>query len=199
MVNYPVQIKRVITKEKQTAAAKISASDRGMALESDVNRSNDRYRQLDRAVVYKKPTPITIVNVNYPRRSAARITEAYFKVPSTTDYNGIYRGKYIDFEAKECRSRTSFPIKSIHPHQIRHLEAVGRHGAIAFILIRFIAYDETYYVVAGELTEYIRSCSRSSIPYSWFQQHGHLIRGNYFCPIDYLSVIDILYFQGERK
>lgn len=197
MVNYPVRIKRVVTREKQISSTRVSSSDRGMVLEGDVNRSNEHYRRTDRAVVYKKPTPVTIVNVDYPRRSAARITEAYFKVPSTTDYNGIYRGKYIDFEAKECRSRTSFPIKSIHPHQIQHLDAVSRHGAVAFVLIRFVVYDETYYVIAEELTKHIRSCGRSSIPYAWFQQHGYRIKGNYLCPIDYLSVIDILYFQGE--
>ena len=91
----------------------------------------------------KKPTPIQIVQVDYPKRSAAKITEAYFKVPSTTDYNGVYRGKAIDFEAKETRSKTSFPFSHIHLHQIEHLERVLRQGAIAFVIVRFIAYDET--------------------------------------------------------
>ena len=121
-----------------------SAAKRGMSLEEDINKTNRYYLTNDIAVIYKKPTPITIVNVDYPKRSAARITEAYFKVASTTDYNGIYLGKYIDFEAKECNSRTSFPFSSIHPHQIRHLSDVLRHGAIAFIILRMTYYNKDF-------------------------------------------------------
>ena len=87
-----------------------SQSNRGMSLEEDINSTNRYYLANDIAVIKKKPTPITIVKVDYPKRSAARISEAYFKLASTTDYNGIYLGKYIDFEAKECESKTSFPF-----------------------------------------------------------------------------------------
>ena len=86
----------------------VYAGNRGMSLEDDINRTNKYYLSEDIAVIHKKPTPITIVRVDYPKRSAAKITEAYFKLPSTTDYNGIFKGKYIDFEAKECESNTSF-------------------------------------------------------------------------------------------
>jgi recombination protein U len=198
MIKYPAGLRRPHTAEPETRSTKASAAGRGMQLEADINQTNDWYRQCDRAVVYKKPTPITIVKVDYPERSAAKITEAYFKVPSTTDYNGIYKGRYIDFEAKECHSRTSFPIKSIHPHQISHLEAVERHGAIAFVIVRFVAFSETYYIPAGRMISYIRSCGRSSIPYSWFRENGYPLSGNYVCPVDYLAVIDQLYFKENK-
>jgi len=41
------------------------------------------------------------------------IKEAYFKQASTTDYNGVYKGRYIDFEAKETKLPSSFPLKNI--------------------------------------------------------------------------------------
>lgn len=48
---------------------------RGMTLEEELNLSNQYYRSIDKAVVYKKPTPVQIVKVDYPRRSQAVIRE----------------------------------------------------------------------------------------------------------------------------
>ncbi len=195
MVNYPNGRKGPAA---SIPAAKTGAGKRGMELEKEISMTNDYYLSIDKAVIYKKPTPVTIVKVDYPMRSAAKITEAYFKLPSTTDYNGIYRSRYIDFEAKECHSRTSFPIKSIHAHQINHLESVTKHGAIAFVIVRFTMYDETYYVVSTKMTDFIHTCGRSSIPYSWFKENGHLIPYSYTMPVDYLQIIDGLYFKEKR-
>ena len=136
MVNYPNKKKN--NHYTSMIEGKHNTAHRGMNLEEDINLTNEYYLSHDIAVIHKKPTPVTVVKVDYPRRSSAKITEAYFKLPSTTDYNGIYKGRYIDFEAKDNQSLTSFPLKSIHAHQIKHLAAVLRHGAIAFVIIRFI-------------------------------------------------------------
>ena len=79
----------------------LSHRNRGMTLENDINETNRYYLLNNKAVIYKKPTPVTITKVDYPSRREAVIKEAYFKTPSTTDYNGLYKGKYVDFEAKE--------------------------------------------------------------------------------------------------
>src|SRR5690554_4974857 len=100
----------------------INYSNRGMTLEEDINETNQYYLISNQAVIHKKPTPVQIVKVDYPRRSAAVIREAYFKQPSTTDYNGVYNGKYVDFEAKETSNKTSFPLSNIHEHQIQHMK-----------------------------------------------------------------------------
>src|SRR5690625_174966 len=127
LMNYPEgvrQTRRRITQSKQTY------SNRGMTLEEDVNLTNEYYLQINQAIIHKKPTPIQIVNVNYPKRSAAVITEAYFQQASTTDYNGLYRGKYIDFEVKETHSKTSFPLANIHAHQVKHMKSIVEHDGI---------------------------------------------------------------------
>lgn len=191
MINYPNGKKAV----PADTHIKNSAGRRGMELEKEINQTNAFYLQNDIAVIHKKPTPITIVKVDYPRRSAAKITEAYFKIPSTTDYNGIYKGRYIDFEAKDNQLLTSFPLKSIHPHQINHLDAVLRHGAIAFVIVRFVKKDETFYCPADKVVQFYRNTERSSIPYQWFVDNGHLIPYSYVKPVDYIQVIDAYYLN----
>ena len=114
MINYPNGKKRIIQDHVT------DTSRRGMALETDINTTNTYYLDRDIAVIHKKPTPVQIVHVDYPERSHAKITEAYFKIPSTTDYNGVYREKYLDFEAKECASKTSFPQKDCSKTRRRH-------------------------------------------------------------------------------
>ena len=189
MVNYP-------NGHKTNSIQKVNnTSGRGMELEKEINATNNFYLDVDKAVIYKKPTPVTIVKVDYPARNAAKITEAYFKLPSTTDYNGIYKGRYIDFEAKDNQSLTSFPLKSIHAHQIKHLAAVLRHGAIAFVIIRFIKKNETFYCPADKVIDFYTTTERSSIPYTWFSENAYKIPASYLKPVDYLAVIDTLYFK----
>lgn len=182
-MNYPNGKKTYSNKSKST-------SNRGMSLEEDINKTNLRYLTNNEAIVYKKPTPIQIVKVDYPKRSAAKIVEAYFKVPSTTDYNGIYKEKYIDFEAKECESKTSFPFSSIHPHQIQHLDLVTKHGAIAFIILRMSSLDKDYLIKADDFITYYNSGIRKSLPFSWINKNGYEIKKSYTKPCDYLKVVD---------
>ena len=54
-------------------------ANRGMRFEEAINESNLYYLNRKLAVIHKKPTPIQIVKVDYPRRSAAVIKEAYFR------------------------------------------------------------------------------------------------------------------------
>jgi recombination protein U len=191
-MNYPNGKQRVSM--KQTSQ---TFSNRGMTLEEDINMTNQYYLDMDLAVIHKKPTPVQIVNVNYPKRSAAVITEAYFKQASTTDYNGLYRNRHIDFEAKETKNKTSFPLANIHDHQIKHMESIVSHGGICFMIIRFALHNETYYLSADKLFLHWyekQRDGRKSIPYNLIKQEGHEIPFNYQKRVDYLSIIDQLYF-----
>ncbi len=189
MINYP--------NKKRTSDVKISSSaNRGMNLESMINQTNQFYLDNDIAVIYKKPIPIQIVNVDYKARSAAKITEAYYKLPSTTDYNGIYKGRYIDFEAKETKNKTSFPIKNIHEHQVSHLERVLKHGAISFIIIYFSSLERIFFLDASYVIEYYKRAinDRKSITIQEIIKNGYEIKERYRKPIDYLKIIDEYYF-----
>ena len=190
-MNYPGGIKHKVKNDKST---KINTNygNRGMTLENELNSSNDYYRLIDKAIIYKKPTPIKITNVDYPSRDKAVIKEAYFTIPSTTDYNGIYKGKYIDFEAKETKSSTNFTLRNIHPHQIEHLKSIKKHGGIAFIIVRFTILNETYLMPIKKLEIFLDNNNRKSIPIDYFRENCYLIKDNLKPTVDYLKIIDIL-------
>lgn len=199
MIKYPNGTKYQPASEKKRVSKKskedlsISASNRGMDLESDINLSNEWYRDQDIAVITKRPTPINIVKVDYSR--GARITDAYFEKQSTTDYNGVYKGRYIDFEAKNTKSKTSFPLSNIEQHQIDHLKRVIRHGGIAFFIIQFQSRQEVYLLDAKFVIEFWEKGERKSIPYEIFLQDGILIKQGYSPRLYYIDAIEQKYFK----
>ncbi|MDR6122615.1 recombination protein U [Bacillus sp. SLBN-46] len=173
-----------------------SYSNRGMTLEEDLNETNEYYRERKIAVIHKKPTPVQIVQVDYPNRSAAVIKEAYFKLASTTDYNGVYKGKYIDFEAKETQNPTSFPLKNFHEHQIQHMEEVISQGGICFVILRFTKFEQVFLLEAKHLLMYwerMLSGGRKSITKEEIEEKGHHIPLGFQPRINYIKVIERLY------
>lgn len=183
-MNYPIK------RAKQEVIR--NTKNLGMTLESDLEITNSYYLRENIAVIHKKPTPVTVVRVNYPSRNKAKITEAYYQSPSTTDFNGIYQGKYIDFDAKETMSKTSFPLKNIHYHQVEHLRSVHQMGGIAFLIVHFKFYNEYFYLPFNVLIDYWDKQfegERKSIPYSSFKEKAHLIKFGLNPRLDYLKII----------
>lgn len=173
----------------------INFANRGMNLEEDINITNQYYKNMSIAFIYKKPTPIKVVKMEYNNKRM--ITEAYFVEPSTTDYNGLYKGKYIDFEAKETNSLTSFPLRNIPTHQITHLKNIINNEGIGFIIVRFNFCQETYLLLVKDLLKFISDNKRASIPLEYFKTNAHLIPSNYLKRCDYLAVINTL--EGIKK
>jgi len=199
MINYPsgMSTKKVTSNKavakKVKAPAKFSTANRGMGLEGDINLSNEYYKEKDLCLITKRPTPINVVKVDYSK--GAIITNAYFEKQSTTDYNGVYKGRYIDFEAKSTKNSTSFPLANITTHQISHLKGVLRHGGIAFFVIEFVMHDEVYLLDATYVIDFYENGDRKSIPYKDVKEKGHLIKRAYTPRLDYLPVIDEIYFK----
>ena len=180
-------------KENKEHRSILSAANRGMSLEEDINLSNEYYRDHDIALIHKRPTPINIVKVDYSK--GARITDAYFEKQSTTDYNGVYKGKYIDFEAKNTKSNTAFPLSNISEHQIIHLKNVLKHGGIAFFIISFQLKNEIYLLDASYVIDFYEHGERKSIPYEVFKKEAKLIRQDYTPRLHYIEAVEELYFK----
>ncbi len=192
MINYP--------NKKNTAQINNSLhnfANRGMNFEHAVNTSNSYYDEIKRAIITKRPTPIHIVKVDYSDHG--RIKDAYFEKQSTADYNGVYRSRYIDFECKETKSKTSLSFHNISSHQICHLEKVIFHGGIAFFLIHFVSLGEIYLLDAKIICELYNRKERKSITYETIKTKGTLVEQSYMPRLKYLDAVDKVYFDEAQK
>ena len=189
---YKPQAKKVRGHKKDKVELSESASNRGMDLENDINLSNEYYRNKHIALITKRPTPINIVKVDYTK--GARITDAYFEKQSTTDYNGVYKGRYIDFEAKNTKSKTSFPLSNIEKHQIEHLKMVLEQGGIAFFIIQFQSLNQVFLLDAKYVIEFYEHGERKSIPYAIFKEKAIEIKQGFAPRLEYIDAVEKLYF-----
>ena len=190
MVNYPHKLKAKSSINRPVPGI-VNFANRGMSFEKMINESNSYYLSRGLAVIHKKPTPIQIVKVDYPHRSRAKIVEAYFRQASTTDYSGVYKGHYIDFEAKETRQKKSMPMKNFHSHQIEHMEAVLEPKGICFVLLHFSSLRETYLLPASYLIEFYKiDKGGKSMPLTYIQEHGYPIEMQQLPSIPYLEIIE---------
>ncbi len=193
MIKYPTGIPKKVKKvtKKITSLSSNSFKNRGMSFEQEINESNSYYRHTQRAIITKRPTPINVVKVDYAQ--GAKITHAYFEKQSTTDYNGIYLGRYVDFEAKSTQSNTSFPLANITVHQIQHLTDIIFHGGLAFFMIHFVKRDEIYVIKAEHVLWFIQTEKRQSIPYAWIQEKGVNVQIGLQPRLRYLDAVDLLF------
>lgn len=181
--------------------SRIQYGKRGMNLEEEIDKSNQFYRIENIAVIHKKPTPVQIVDVDYPKRQKAVIKEAYFRKPSTTDYNGVYKGWYIDFEAKETKNKTSFPLNNIHDHQVLHMEQVVKQNGICFLLIKFSYHDSVFLLPYECFVVYwdrYKNNGKKSITLDEIRQDGYNISYQYKPRIDYIKIVDKLIIKESE-
>lgn len=196
MIRYPngqeYKKSEVSKRKKSNTEISISSANRGMDFEKNINLSNDYYREHDICVITKRPTPINVVKVDYSK--GAKITHAYFEEQSTTDYNGVYKSRYIDFEAKNTKNKTSFPLNNITKHQIEHLKRVIRHGGIAFFIIQFESLGKVYILDASFVIHFYEKEERKSIPLSCFLESGIEVEQSFNPRLKYIDAIEKLYF-----
>lgn len=170
-----------------------SYKNRGMFLENILNDSNTYYNSIDKSLIYKKPTPIKVLNVTYPSNKSHLIDKAVYSNISTLDYNGIYRGKYIEFDAKECHNKTSFPISNVKEHQIEHMKKVIKQNGIVFLIIYM--NDEFFLLKGEDFIEFINNTDKKSIKFEYIIEKGYKIKESYLPRLKYLDTVDDAYFK----
>lgn len=188
-MNYPNKISKKYIKN-------INYANRGMDLEEIINNTNEYLKDNDIAIIYKKPTPIGVVNVSYSDNKQI-INKAYFATPSTLDYNGVYKGKYIEFDAKSTNSKTSFPLSNVSEHQIKHIRQIIKHEGIVFLII---SMNEEIYLLNGiDFINFIDNNKRKSIPYNYLKEYSFKLEYNYVKGLNYIKYVNILGGFNEKE
>ena len=186
MINYPTTKKLSDYQNKKVR----NTANQGMALEEMINKTNDYYLQHNIAFISKRPTSIKVLKTS----DKYKITEAVFLAPSTLDYVGVYKGRYLDFEAKETVSKKGFPMANISEHQIKAMENIIKQNGITFAIIFLKSFNEIYLVDGQVLIDSYIS-KQNIIPYEQIKMVGTLIKEGYYTPVDYIKVVNEKYFK----
>lgn len=163
-----------------------------MAFEQMINYVNELYNTKGIALINKRPTPVKVL-----KSKGSKVLSGYFEEKSTVDYDGIYQGRSIVFEAKSVGEKR-FDLKNIHNHQLEYLQRAKNHGAMTFFLIEFRTYREVFFIPLSFIEIYMRQAAqggRKSIPYDDFLVYGFAVVRGRQVPLDYLSIIDKIEFD----
>ena len=189
-MRYPNAIKKNVNKTIT------NHKNRGMSLEEALNKTNIYYLENGLAVIYKKPTPIKVLETKYKEGNKQLITKAVYEKKSTTDYNGVYKGKYLDFEAKETENKKYFSFTNIKKHQIAHIKKVMKQKGISFVIIGFSKLDRTFLLESKIIIEMMDK-NKKNISIHELEEKGYEIKESYNPRLNYLKIIDNLYFEEE--
>ncbi|MGN4675184.1 Holliday junction resolvase RecU [Bacillus cereus group sp. MYBK225-1] len=163
--------------------------NRGMAFEKLINLSNEMYQREGVALINKRATPVKVL-----KSAGGRVLNGFYEAKSTVDYDGVYKGRAVAFEAKSTQSLTRFDLSNIAQHQLDYLEKAEEVGAICFFLIEFSKDQTVFLVPASVIQSYVRMShqpnGKKSISRTDFDIYGYLVEQTERAPIDYLQYID---------
>ena len=125
-----------------------TSANRGMKLESLVERTNIFYKKMGIALVKKVPTPTR--NIGMDRNGMPRLVYAKGE---WVDFIGSWKGIPITFDTKETKTQ-SFPLANLHDHQFEFMKEWSQFGGKAFLIINFTTYDEYYMLPYEVLKDY---------------------------------------------
>lgn len=142
-------------------------ANRGMFLETIIERTISYFTMRKIAHLSKRHLPIKVFSFKGNR------VEGWIKSRTQTDYYGIYRGHYLDFEAKQTKEM-SLPLSNIKKHQLSHMQQVHKYGAVVFLIVYFQRNDTIYLLPYEALKKFFElDTKRQSIPINFFKEHGY--------------------------
>ncbi len=160
-----------------------------MHFEKLINLLNEMYQRGGVALINKRLTPVKVL-----KSSGGRVLNGFYEAKSTVDYDGVYKGRAITFEANSTESTTRFDLKNIAQRQLDYLEKAEKMGTICFCLIEFSKDKSVFAVSLLVIQSYVRRShqpkGKKSILRADFDVYGYLVDQTERVPVDYLQYID---------
>lgn len=140
-------------------------SNRGMFLETLINQTAWYYEQQGHCIIFKRSVPVSIYK-NEDNVVCAKVISK-----SGSDYYGIYKGRMIDFEAKQT-TNNYFLLSNIKSHQWDHLIKIQKFNGISFIVLHLLTEDSYYVIDIDKIIEY-RNTTKLTL--EWIHSNGFKI------------------------
>jgi recombination protein U len=128
------------------------------------------------------------------KSKGGRVLNGFYEAKSTVDYDGVFKGRAIAFEAKSTENLTRFDLKNIAQHQLDYLEKAEKMGAICFFLIEFSKDESVFVAPLSVIQSYVgmshQPKGKKFIPRADFDIYGYLVNQTERAPVDYLQYVD---------
>ncbi|HDR7624970.1 recombination protein U [Bacillus sp. RC242] len=152
----------------------------GMAFEMLINLANEIYQRGGVVLINKGLTPVKVF-----KSKGGRVLNGFYEAKSTVDYDGVYKGRSIAFEANSTR----YDLKNIAQNQLDYLEKAEKIGAICFFFIGFSKDKSVFAVPLSVIQSYVgmshQPKGKESIPIADFDIYGYLVEQTERAPVDY--------------
>ena len=158
--------------------------NRGMMLESLINKTIIIYKREGVGVFHKKHIPIKFSGIKN-EAGKLKVNNGFVSAKSTADYYGIYKSVFVAFEAKSTQD-SSLPLSNIKDHQRNYLSLINDHGGIGFYIVGFASYNE-YFVVEQHI---IDSLERKSLTIQKARAECFALELEYPGILDFASYIE---------
>ncbi|MGL5308930.1 MAG: Holliday junction resolvase RecU [Metamycoplasmataceae bacterium] len=123
-------------------------NNRGMLLETIINKTIRYYEEKSIALIHKKTLDIKFSSIDEKRR----VKNGVVISKSTVDYYGIYKGSFIAFEAKSS-SINVISKSNFKNHQHDYLLKIKKHNGMAFYIFLFKRTNE-FFIIDISLVNY---------------------------------------------
>ena len=155
--------------------------NKGMFLESLLNKTINFYEKNMIGLFHKKPVPINFNGLKKGRE----VNQAWIASKSTVDYYGVYKGIFIAFEAKSTKLK-SLPLVNIKYHQMNYLNKINTLGGLGFFIIYYDTYDEYFLIFPSEL----EALEQKSLNIDIARKKGYPLEVMYPGILDFASALD---------